>query len=165
MLSKQERIELRKQQIGSKQHRKFRKYSDNYNKIFTFFLKSYRSGLLTFCGSGVDVIFDPAAEDGKFSFRLFENGDFKLKPLVSRHPNIFKAVVTAKKAWGLWLKSWCEGIAEFNFTKREILDQFKEKGIEIPDSFLEDFDNTLVKMFRVKYERGDYSNFFNEISQ
>ena len=34
---------------------------------------------------------------------------------------------------------------EQRFTKEEILEQFYEKGIKIPEPFLLDFDNTLLR--------------------
>lgn len=49
------RIEERKKVIKSKKDRRLMKYSDNYNEMFNFFLKGYRSGILSFGGSKVDV--------------------------------------------------------------------------------------------------------------
>ena len=129
-----------------------RKYSDNFNEIFTFFLKSYRCGILNFCGAVVDVKFDLFSEDGKFSFRLYENGDFKHKNLISRHPNILKSVICGKKSWGLHVDMWSDGIVEWTFTKDNILEQFYDKGIEIPESLLLDFNNTILKK---KIKRND----------
>jgi hypothetical protein len=113
--------------------------------MFLFFLKSYRCGLLTFCGSSVKVSFDINGYDSKFSFRKFENGEIKLHNLSSRHPNILQGVIIGKKSWGLWLNQWTDGIVEWCFTKKEILDQFEVNGIIIPESLLRDFDNTLEK--------------------
>jgi TonB family protein len=42
--------------------------------MFIFFLKSYRCKILDFCGVEVNVLFDVDCEDGKYSFREFENG-------------------------------------------------------------------------------------------
>ena len=106
------RIESRKKFIKSKNERKMLKYSDNFNEMFNFFLKSYRKDILTFCGSIVNIKHDLNSEDGKFSFRLFENGNFKQKEIVSTHPNILKAVIIAKKSWGLHCEMWSEGISE-----------------------------------------------------
>lgn len=63
--------------------------------------------------------------------------------IYSRHPNILKSVIISKKSWGLWLNEWTDGICEWCFTKEEILGQFGD--IEIPESFLLDFDNVLSR--------------------
>jgi hypothetical protein len=65
--------------------------------------------------------------------------------LVSQHPNIAKGVIVGKKSWGLWLNQWTDGIAEGCFTKQEILSEFEEKGIKIPESLLTDFNNRLYQ--------------------
>jgi len=113
---------------------------------------SYRSGILTFCGSEVKVEFDINSDDGKFGFRKFENGEIKMHFLKSCHPNILRGVIIGKKSWGLWLDQWTDGIVECSFTKDEVLEQFYEKGIKIPESFLLDFDNTIL---RKKVKRND----------
>jgi hypothetical protein len=59
-------------------------------------------------------------------------------------------VIVGKKSWGLHVKMWSEGISEGTFTKREILQQFTDYKIEIPEPFLNDFDNTIMKKFRMK---------------
>jgi len=138
-------IEKRKQEIGNKKHRKLQKYSDKFNEIFNFFLKSNRCGILTFCGYKVNVDFDVDGDDGKFGFRRYENGEIKLHNLKSRHPNILKSLIISKKGWGLWLDQWTDGIVECTFTKEEILKQFEENDIKIPDSFLLDFENTIIR--------------------
>lgn len=139
------RIEKTKNNCGSRKHRKLQKYSEKFNEIFNFFLQSYRSGILTFCGYDVKVEFDINSDDGKFSFRKFENGEIKIHYLKSCHPNILKSVIIGKKSWGLWLDQFTDGIVEGSFTKEEILEQFYEKGIKIPEPFLLDFDNTLLR--------------------
>ncbi len=146
------RIEERKKVIKSKKERRMMKYSDNFNEMFNFFLKSYRKGILDFCGSAVDVKLNEDTEDGKFSFRMFENGQFKLKQLESIHPNILKGVITGKKGWGLYKTEWSLGISEGVFTKEEILSQFTEQGIKIPDVFLTELDN---EIHRLKVKRWD----------
>lgn len=147
-----QRIEERKKFIKSKKERKMMKYSNNYNEMFNFFLKGYRSGILSFCGSNVDVIYNPHSEDGKFSFRMFDNGQFKLKQIESIHPNILKGVITGKKGWGLWKTEFAMGIAECNFTKDEILIQFEENGIKIPDVFMKELDNEIERFKIKRYE-------------
>ncbi len=125
------------------------KYSDNYNEMFNFFLKGYRSGILSFCGSKVEVKYNPESEDGKFSFRMFDNGQFKGKDIESLHPNILKGAITGKKSWGLFCKEWSEGISECLFTKDEILKEFSDRNIKIPDVFLKEFDNR-IREFKIK---------------
>lgn len=100
---------------------------------------------MTFCGYDVKVEFDINSDDGKFSFRKFENGEIKIHYLKSCHPNILSGVIIGKKSWGLWLDQFTDGIVEGSFTKDEILEQFYEKGIKIPEPFLLDFDNTVLR--------------------
>ncbi len=50
----------------------------------------------------------------------------------------------------LWLNQWTDGIAEGVFTKYEILDEFTQRGITIPEPLLNDFNNRLWKK-RIKY--------------
>ena len=107
--------------------------------MFTFFLKGYRSGLLTFCGSIVEV--ERSDINGRESFRMFEDGMFKHVNPTSKHSNVVKAVIVGKKSWGLWVKQWCEGINEFSFTQEEILNEFKD--IDIPKPLLKEFNNRI----------------------
>lgn len=100
---------------------------------------------MTFCGSNVEVKFDKNGEEGKFIFRSFENGEFKIDIPVTRHPNIVKGVIVGKKSWGLWLNQWTDGISEGSFTKREILEEFDKYNITIPESLMNDFNNVLKK--------------------
>lgn len=143
-------MKTRKNEIGNRKERKLKKYSDNFEEMFTFFLQSYRKGLLTFCGSHVNVSYVEPNElghtSGKYSFRKFENGQFKFKKYNSCHPNILKGVITGKKSWGLFLNMWAEGIAECNFTKNEIIEEFTSKGITIPRPLLLDFENRINKL-------------------
>jgi hypothetical protein len=139
------RIEDRKKVIGNRKRRKMIKYSENFTNMFLFFLQSYRKGLLTFCGSNVEVYQDLSLDDGKFCFRKFENGDYKMKDIFSKHPNILKGAVTGKKAWGLWCEQWTEGISDWTFTKDEIFEQFKDVGIEVPKVLEIEFDKLLEK--------------------
>ena len=141
--TRQERLLRRSKEIGNRHQRKIRKYSNGFNEKFEFFLKSYRCGLLTFCG--VEVIVEKGGYDCKESFRMYDDGQFKNKVIQSRHPNILRCVIIGKKSWGLWLGEWTDGICEWCFTEEEILSQFTKNGIKIPDSFLLDFRNTLEK--------------------
>ncbi len=150
-LTKVERIQLRKKEIGSKKNRKLRKYSDNFNEMFSFFLRSYRSGLLEFCGSIVETEFDPSGEEGKFCFRQVENGDIKRNTTVkTRHPNIVKGVISGKKSWGLWVDQWSDGIVDWTFTKEEILEEFQTRNIQIPEPLLRDFENRIEKKKQIR---------------
>ena len=119
--------------------------------MFTFFLKSYRSGLLNFCGSIIEVNSDPNGEDSKVSFKLFENGLMKLDKLSSCHPNTLKGVIVGKKSWGLMLNEYTDGIVEGSFTEKEILNEFEIRGIKIPDSLLTDWNNVIIKKIKKKY--------------
>ena len=114
--------------------------------MFTFFFTVNRSGIITFCGSIIEVEFDPNGVSGKECFRLYEDGFYKNgKPIVTRHPNIVKSVLIGKKGWGLWLDQWTDGICEWSFTKEEMLGEFENVNIEIPESFLRDFNNTIER--------------------
>lgn len=81
--------------------------------------------MLTFSGSeDFKVEYDKNGPDGKFCFKLFEDGKYKdqldsNKPIVikTRHPNIVYSVIKGKKSWGLWVKEWGMGIAECNFSQ------------------------------------------------
>ena len=126
-----------------------RKYSDGFNEKFNFFLKSYRTGILTFCGEDVQVEYDPNGVDCKEGFRLYDDGYFKTRPIKSRHPNLLRSIIIGKKSWGLFLDQWTDGIADWCFTRDEIFDIFKDKKIIIPESFIKDFDNRLNKEQKV----------------
>jgi len=140
---KLEEIEKRKKQNGSRKEKKLKKYSQKFNEIFCFFLKSYRNGILTFCGTEVIVKFNINKNDGKYSFRQFENGDIKKENLESKHSNILKAVIIGKKSWGLWIKQWSQGIREGSFRKQEILNEFNKNNIKIPPPLLKEFENLI----------------------
>ena len=153
MKQKIDRIEQRKVIIGSKHRRKLKRYSDSFNRMFLFFFSINRKDIITFCGTHTDIVFDLSGPDCKECFRLYEDGFYKGgKQIVSRHPNILKSVLIGKKGWGLWVQEWTDGICECSFTKEEILGQFKENGIDIPESFLTEFDNVL---WRKKVKRNE----------
>lgn len=114
--------------------------------MFSFFLKVNRTGLIEFCGTPTEVYFDINGYSCKECFRLYEDGFYKNgKPIITKHPNILKSVLIGKKGWGLWVKEWVNGIVDWSFTKEEILKEFEIRGIEIPDSFLKEFDNLIEK--------------------
>jgi len=74
--------------------------------------------------------------------------------LVSQHPNISKGVIVGKKSWGLFLNEWTNGIAEGSFTKKEILDEFENRNIKIPEPLLIDFNNRLNQKILKLYNIG-----------
>lgn len=84
---------------------------------------------------------------------MYDDGQFKNQISRSRHPNVLKTVIEGKKGWGLWLNEWTSGIADGDFTKDEILGEFSKRHIEIPDSFLKDFENRLVSKKIKRWER------------
>lgn len=51
----------------------------------------------------------------------------------------------------MWVQEWTDGIVEWTFTKEEILSQFE--GIEIPESFLNDFENVLQRKKRIRNQK------------
>lgn len=104
-----------------------------------------RTGLITFCGSKIDIEFDPSYPDALQCLKNYENGLYKNKPIKTCNPNLLKCVLTGKKGWGLWVKLWSEGIREGSFTKFEILEEFDKRNIKIPPQFLKEFENRLEK--------------------
>ena len=146
-MNKIERLNNISKKIGTRHQRKLRKYSDGFNEKFNFFLKCYRTQLLTFCGDDVNVIFDANGVDAREGFRLYDDGYFNKIPIKSKHPNLLRSIIIAKKSWGLFLNMWAEGISESSFTKYEILNEFYIRNINIPESFLNDFNNRIVKLF------------------
>ena len=114
--------------------------------MFDFFLTSYRKGVLTFSGIKVDIQSDVNQLPGKEVFRMYDDGFYKNgKQIISRHPNIVSGVIIGKKAWGLWVDQWSEGITECTFTLDEILNEFKKRNIEIPEPLFKDFLNRIEK--------------------
>lgn len=123
--------------------------------MFTFFLLINKTGLITFCGSNVEdrnkIVFDPNGDDVKYCFRKFENGQYKEGvPIVTRHPNILKSVLIGKRGWGLFVNEWSLGIAEGSFLKREILEEFSSRKIDIPRSLFIDFENRIYSFIKIK---------------
>ena len=121
--------------------------------MFTFFLKSYRSGLLDFCGSTVEVHPDPNGQDSKISFKLFENGLMKLDKLSSCHPNTLKGVIVGKKSWGLHVKMWSEGISDGDFRLCEITEDFDKLNIKIPEPLMIDLKNNIYKKIKTHCDK------------
>ena len=117
--------------------------------MFDFYLKVYRSGLITFCGVDVQVDFDVNGSDGKFGFREYDNGRFKNRTPVSRHPNVLRSVIIGKKGWGLWIEQWSQGIVEWSFTKDEILQEFIKRDITIPEPLMIEWDK-LIERKKIK---------------
>lgn len=112
--------------------------------MFFFYFKLYKSNLITFCGSEIKVEFDSNGISAKECFRRYDDGLYsKGKPIITRHPNIVKSVIVGKKGWGLWSDQWSDGIADWSFTKEEILYEFQQKEIIIPESFLKEFEKRI----------------------
>jgi len=120
--------------------------------MFEFYFKITRTGLITFCGDIVKVNFDVNGSDGKFSFREYDNGRFKNTIPISRHPNILKSVLIGKKGWGLWVSQWTEGIVDWTFTKEEILKEFTDRNIEIPEPLMLEWDKLIIKKKQIRNE-------------
>lgn len=113
--------------------------------MFEFFLQGYRKGLLTFSGTVVDDIhYKEDGDDCLITFKKFDNGLYKDKPIYTKHPNIVYGVIKGKKSWGLWLGQWTDGIVDWTFTVEEIENEFKQHGIEIPEPLWKDFNNVLT---------------------
>lgn len=113
--------------------------------MFSFFLKSYRSGILEFCGSDVKVKGDSRSPESKYCFREFDNGK-DISDLVTRQPNVLRSVIIGKKSWGLWKNQWSEGVSDGLFRLHEITDEFDKRGIKIPEPLMRDFENTIRRM-------------------
>lgn len=100
---------------------------------------------MSFSGSIVEIEKRNEGPDCREAFRMYDDGQFKFKVPYSKHPNLLKAVITGKKSWGLWVDQWTEGITDWTFTREDILKEFSDRNIKIPDSFLKDFDNTIER--------------------
>lgn len=112
--------------------------------MFNFFLCSCRVGLLTFSGThNPSIKYNKNSPDGKLTIKKFENGEFKNKTIVTKHPNIVNCVIKGKKSWGLHVKMWSEGICEGSFSPKEILNEFEIRNIKIPDSLYKEFYNQI----------------------
>lgn len=120
--------------------------------MFEFYFRITRTGLINFCGDIVKVNFDVNGSDGKFSFREYDNGRFKNTIPISRHPNILKSVLIGKKGWGLWVSQWTEGIVDWTFTKEEILKEFTDRNIEIPEPLMLEWDKLIIKKKQIRNE-------------
>lgn len=122
--------------------------------MFTFFLKGYRTGILDFSGSIIEVEFELDGDEGKYCFRKIENGEIKRnETIITRHPNVVKSVVTGKRSWGLFLDQWSDGICDFSFTEEEILCEFQKRNIQIPESLLLDFKNRIDKKKMIRNQK------------
>lgn len=52
-------------------------------------------------------------------------------------------IIKGKRGFGLWLQQYSEGIGQGLFTKHEILGEFNQRNIIIPESLLRDFNNRI----------------------
>ena len=141
----------------TREEKRRKNYSESFNEIFSFFLKSYRCKILDFCGSEVRTRYKKNGQEGKFCFKSFDNGvytkDQIYEGIETKHPNILKGVLIGKKSWGLWKNEWSDGISEGLFTEREIIQQFTDCNIQIPESLMTDFHNTIYKKILKRLER------------
>lgn len=81
----------------------------------------------------------------------YENGEYKQGGvMVTRHPNIIRSVMIGKKGWGLWVSEWSDGISQGLFSRNEILEEFENRKIELPESFLKEFDNSIERKMMKK---------------
>lgn len=109
-------------------------------------MNCYRKIGLSFSGTeNPTIIFDKDGDSCKEIFKKFENGLFKNKEIITKHPNIVFGVIKGKKSWGLHIKMWSEGISEGSFRKNEILDEFEEKNVKIPESFFKEFNDSIIR--------------------
>lgn len=154
-LSKMERIRLKKEMglLRDRHSRKLEKFSDNFNTIFYFFLRSYRKKLLNFGGIAVDTYYKKDGYSAKETFRRFDDGQYNNEQKIeSRQNNVLQGVIIAKKSWGLHVKIWTEGIVERDFTIEEIINDFERSGITIPESLMKGFINEVKKAKANRYE-------------
>lgn len=63
-----------------------------------------------------------------------------------------------KKSWGLWCDQWGDGISEGTFLKREIIEDFTNLGITIPESLMKDFDDRIYRKVKKRMERMNSGN-------
>ena len=59
------------------------------------------------------------------------------------------------------MKEWSFGISECNFTKEEILQQFTDNGIEVPEPLLKEFEDNIRRQKQKRYQR-DYDLWFGD---
>lgn len=145
--------------IGTRNERKLRKFNGKFNEIFLFFLQSHRKGILTFSGSeDFKTLFNNEKGCGRECFRKFDNGQYShndegLTIISTKHNNILYSVIKGKKSWGLWVKEWSLGISECCFTIDEILEEFKDCGILIPESMVRELENNILKMKIIRNDK------------
>lgn len=158
-LERLKRIEEKKIQTGNRNIKHLKNYSKSFVEIFNFFLKSYRKDILNFCGSNINIQLDLTKEDGMLCFKKFDDGHYKNMDIIyTKHPNILRAIITSKKSMGLFWGEWTTGISECLFTEDEILSQFLNNNIKIPEPFLKEFKNLLIKKKFIIME-----NFLNDL--
>lgn len=144
MSRNQKKIEEVKKVIGSRKQRKRKKHKEKFNRMFSFYFKLYRSGLIDFCGSATPITYDPEASDAKVAFKEYENGVFKKTGIpITSQPNVLYGVLVGKKGWGLWCDMWAEDIAKFIESKYERYQIFEEYGIELPEAIDREFNNLI----------------------
>jgi hypothetical protein len=144
--------------LGTRHTRKLKRYSDNFNRSFLFFVQLYRKDIVRFCGKKVEVFRNEQADEARFVFREYDDGKYKpslQRKMETRQPNLLNAAIVGKAGWGLWVDQWSDGIVEGSFTIREILDIFKERGVVVPESFLTEFYNVIHRKMMKRVLRED----------
>lgn len=141
--------------ISNKSSRKLRKLdkniSDKLLNYYNFFIKSVEANILDFCGSNIKIEYNKVSYNALITYRLYETGKYKNQDVIEcAEPDLLKKVITGKKGWGLWVDQWSDGIAEGTFTKAEILKQFADNNIEIPESLLKDFNYKVYSKYKIK---------------
>jgi hypothetical protein len=133
------------------------KHSKGFLFVFNFFLKGYRKDILTFPGSIINTSYNKNGKDALDCFKAFDNGLYKnLYSYPTSQPNVLKAIITAKKAWGLLVNDWAEGIADGLFLKEEFFQMFQEADLEIPPQFIKDFYNRVYSKMNTRFNKNEY---------
>lgn len=148
---KNQRILNQIEKIGTRKQRKREGHSDNFIRMFNFYIDCYRSGIIGFSGSNINVKYSNKAKDAMVVFKEYDNGLHSNKSIIyTKQPNLLYACIFSKKGWGLLVNQWAEGIVEGSFTKYEFLKMFDDANITIPKPLLLDFNNR-VWSYRFKY--------------
>lgn len=142
--------------LGTRHTRKLKRFSENFNRSFFFFVQLYRKDIVRFCGKKVDVFRNDDGYEARFIFREYDDGKYAThlqRRMETRHPNLLRAAIIAKAGWGLWVNEWSDGVVEGSFTKYEILQIFEEKGVIVPEHFLNEFHNAVTRKMIKRMER------------
>ena len=120
-----------------------KKYSDNFNRDFNWYLK-YRN-IFTFTGGKPEIQIIPNIEfdingiDGKKAFHIYDSQG-KLKP--TKHPNILSSLLCTKASINLQIKQWAQGRADGTLPGIEFSTTSLKKYCEVLKKDLEGFEPT-----------------------